>query len=489
MPAASAAAIELDRLAVAAMRARGLLPEFSPQALQQAAALDRAEIETGPAIRDLRALPWSSVDNDDSRDLDQIEVAEPQADGSLQVLVGRADVDGSVKTGSPIDAHARANTTSVYTAARIFPMLPQRLSTDLTSLAQDQERMAVVMEMTVAADGSVGRSAIYRALVVNRAQLAYPAVAAWLEGTGPPPARLADVTGLDAQLRIQDRAAQALRARRRTRGALDLESAEARAVFDGGLLVDLRPDPQNRAQELIEDFMIAANGVSARFLTDKGLPSLRRILRTPQRWDRLVALARGEGDQLPGVADAGALSAFLARRRTADPERFEDLSLSVIKLLGRGEYVLERPGEQAAGHFGLAARDYTHSTAPNRRFPDLITQRLLKAALVGHPAPYGEAELQALAAHCTAQEDNAAKVERSLRKSAAAMLLAPRIGQEFDAIVTGAAQDGTWVRIREPAAEGRVVTGFQGLDVGDRVRVKLIHTDIARGFIDFAHQR
>lgn len=480
---------ELTRLAIAAMRARGLLPDFSPEALAQARALDHPVIESGAGIRDLRALLWSSIDNDDSRDLDQIEVAERQPDGSIRVLVGIADVDGTVKPGSAIDIHARTNTTSVYTAARIFPMLPERLSTDLTSLAQDADRMAVVTEMTVAADGTLRQSDIYRARVVNRAQLAYPSVAAWLDGAGPAPPRVAAIAGLDAQLRLQDEAARALKARREAQGALNLETSESRAVFEDGLLVDLRPDPKNRAQELIEDLMIAANGVSARFLQAKGLPSLRRILRTPERWDRLVALARDAGDQLPPAADAAALNAFLMRSKQRDPARFQDLSLSVIKLLGRGAYVLERPGERVAGHFGLAARDYTHSTAPNRRFPDVITQRLMKAALAGQSSPYGDAELQALAAHCTDQEDNAAKVERQVRKSAAAMLLQSRLGQEFDAIVTGASDTGTWVRVRDPAAEGRVVKGESGLDVGEHVRVTLVHTDVARGFIDFSCQR
>ena len=488
MPTDTNQSRELRRLASEAMRARGLLPDFSPAALAQASAITRSATETDAAIHDLRALLWSSIDNDDSRDLDQIEYAEPLIGGAVKILVAIADVDATVRLGTPIDDHARTNTTSVYTAAKIFPMLPEHLSTDLTSLAEDQERLSVVFEMTVAADGTVQHSAIYRALVQNRAQLAYRSVAAWLDGTGPAPPRVESVHGLDAQLRMQDQAAQALKRRRYEQGALSLETLEARAVFDGELLVDLQPDPKNRAKELIEDLMIAANGVSARYLQQKGLPSLRRILRTPKRWDRIVALARDLGDRLPDAPDARALNVFLTKHRVSDPGRFADLSLSVIKLLGSGEYVLERPGETSEGHFGLAARDYTHSTAPNRRFPDVITQRLLKAALQGEQGPYTSEDLQELAAHCTTQEDNAAKVERQVGKSAAAMLLAGQIGRPFDAIVTGASEKGTWVRIRDPAAEGRVVKGFEGLDVGDRVRVKLIHTDIARGFIDFARQ-
>lgn len=480
---------ELKRLAAQAMRDRGLLPDFSPRALQEAHAFSKAIIETGSAIRDLRKLLWSSIDNDDSRDLDQLAVAQSLDGGDTQILVAIADVDSMVKIGSAIDAHARANTTSVYTAAQIFPMLPEKLSTDLTSLAQDQERMSIVFEMRIAPDGTLQASDIYRAVVVNRAKLAYRSVAAWLDGAGPATSLLGAVPGLEQQLRLQDAASQSLRQRRLANGALNFETRQDRAVFDGGLLVDLRPDPKNRAQNLIEDLMIAANGVSARFLQQKGLPSLRRVLGIPKRWDRIAALARETGDHLPDTPDASALSAFLERRRAADSQRFPDLSLSVIKLLGSGEYALELPGEKPDGHFGLAVRDYTHSTAPNRRFPDLLTQRLIKAALLGRPGPYGIADLQLLATHCTEQEDNATKVERQVRKSAAAMLLSSHLGDEFDAIVTGASDKGTWVRINRPAAEGRVVKGFQGLDVGDHVRVRLVQTDMARGFVDFTALR
>ena len=468
------------------MLARGLLPDFSAVALEQAGTLRQAPIETGPSIHDLRGLLWASIDNDDSLDLDQLSVAEPLSAGAVKILVAIADVDSTVKAGSAIDEHARINTTSVYTAAQVFPMLPDRLSTDLTSLAQSQERLAVVIEMTIGADSALVQSDIYRALVRNCAKLAYRGVAAWLEGTGPAPPALAQVPGLAQQLRIQDQVAQRLKRVRHERGALSLESSEARPVFDGGLLSDLKPDEKNRAQALIEDLMIAANGVSARFLGQRDVPSLRRVLRTPERWPRIVALAQSLGESLPAAADARALNAFLERRRQADAASFPDLSLSVIKLLGPGEYALERPGHGVEGHFGLAVRDYTHSTAPNRRFPDLLTQRLLKAALAGQPTPYSEEALQDLATHCTEQENNAAKVERQVQKSAAAIVLGPRIGQSFDAIVTGAAAKGTWVRISKPTVEGRVVRGFEGLDVGDRVRVRLVHTDTERGFIDFA---
>jgi VacB/RNase II family 3'-5' exoribonuclease len=476
---------ELKRLAGDAMRAHGLIPDFSAAALAEASAATAAA-ESGAEIRDLRALPWSSIDNDDSLDLDQIEVTEPLDGGKSKLMVGIADVDSVVKSGSAVDEHARTNTTSVYTAAEIFAMLPERLSTNLTSLAQDQDRLCVVIEMTIDANGTIGQSTIYRALVRNRAKLAYRSVAAWLQGTGAAPSRVGAVEGLEGQLRLQDTIAQALKRQRQTKGALEFDTAENRAVYDGPVLIDLQPDPKNRAQELIEEFMIAANGVTARFLQQQGRTSLRRILRTPKHWDRIVQLAKDSGEKLPDAPDALALNAFLTARRQIDPSRFADLSLAVIKCLGAGEYVAERPGQTAEGHFGLAVRDYTHSTAPNRRFPDLLTQRLVKAVLKNQPAPYGDTELPALASHCTEQESNAKKVERQIEKSAAAMLLGSRIGTRFDGIVTGASEKGTWVRIENPAAEGRVVRNFQGFDVGVHVHVQLLRVDVARGFIDFA---
>jgi len=480
---------QLKRLASDAMRAHGLLPDFSAAAQAEASAASAAMSGPGAGLQDLRNFPWSSIDNDDSLDLDQIEVAEASAGGGYQLRVGIADVDSVVRTGSAIDAHARTNTTSVYTIAEIFAMLPERLSTNLTSLAQDQDRLCVVIEMTVDADGKLGESTIYRALVRNRAKLAYGSVAAWLQGAETAPPRIGAVLGLEAQLRLQDNIAQALKRQRQTRGALGLDTAENRAVYEDGALIDLLPDPKNRAQELIEEFMIAANGVTARFLQQHGRTSLRRILRAPKRWDRIVQLAKEAGENLPEAPDAIALNAFLMKRQKIDPIRFADLSLSVIKCLGPGEYVAQRPGQTPQGHFALAARDYTHSTAPNRRFPDLLTQRLLKAVLQNQPAPYSDTELPALASHCTEQEANAKKVERQIEKSAAAALLGSRIGARFQGIVTGASEKGTWVRIEAPAAEGRVVKGYQGLDVGDHVQVQLLHVDVARGFIDFAAEK
>jgi VacB/RNase II family 3'-5' exoribonuclease len=469
-----------------AMIDNGLQPDFGDAAQQQLSSISQAATDAGAEIRDLRHLLWCSIDNDSSRDLDQLSVADAQNGGAVKILVAIADVDAVVKKDSPIDAHARINTTSVYTAAAIFSMLPERLSTDLTSLGEGQERLALIIDMTISAAGAVTQSDLYRAKVLNRAKLAYNAVGAWLEGSGPKPSAISAVAGMDRQLQTQDRVAQLLRQVRRARGALDLQTIEAQPVFDAGKLSDLKPDEPNRAKQLIEEFMVAANGVTAQFLTGRRFSALRRVLRTPKRWDRIVALAAQKGEQLPAEPSAPALNAFLVKRREAEPETYPDLSLSVIKLLGSGEYMLDKPGQAIEGHFGLAVMDYTHSTAPNRRFPDLITQRIIKAALTGQAAPYADAELQDLAAHCTEQEHNAAKVERAVNKSAAASLLAPRIGAQFDAIVTGASDKGTWVRISSPLTEGKVVKGFEGLDVGDRLRVTLLHTDVARGFIDFA---
>jgi VacB/RNase II family 3'-5' exoribonuclease len=465
---------------------RGLLPDFSEAVQAELRSITHAANSTETSVRDMRSLLWASIDNDDSLDLDQLSVAQPLRDDAVAIFVAVADVDAVVRVGSNIDGHAQANTTSVYTAAQIFPMLPERLSTDLTSLGEGVDRLSLVVEMTVTSGGDVAKSDVYRATVRNRAKLAYNSVAAWLDGGAPPPPRVQEVPGLDAQLRLQDEVAHRLRRKRFERGALSLETPEARAVFDGGTLSDLVPEGRNRAKDLIEDLMIAANGVTARFLDSHGVPSLRRILRSPERWAKIKDLAETFGENLPSEPSSTALESFLQKSRLARPSRFADLSLSVLKLLGRGEYALELPGQHIAGHFGLALCDYTHSTAPNRRFPDLVTHRLLKAAISARPAPYTTEQLRELARHCTEQEDAATKVERRVRKSAAALLLRHGIGQRFDAIVTGASAKGTYVRIDHPAAEGKVVSGSHGMEVGDRVRVELVHTDFEHGFVDFA---
>ena len=407
-------------------------------------------------------------------------------DGGVRILVAIADVSATVAPGSAIDAHAGVNTTSVYTPARIFPMLPDRLSTDLTSLNPGEDRLAVVVGMTVDAGGAVVAEDVRRALVRNHAKLAYPSVGAWLQDEGDMPPALAAVPGLAENLRLQHAAARCLRAHRRDQGALDLETLEVKARFDGGTVSGLVVEPRDRAKELIEDCMIAANGVVARFLAGRGFPVLRRVVREPERWPRIVELADAHGFILPEDPDAPSLNAFLAERREADPERFPDLSLAIVKLLGSGEYEATQPGEPIDGHFGLAVTHYAHSTAPNRRYPDLLTQRLVKAALNGAPVPYSGEHLEELAAHCTRQEDQAQKVERRVRKSAAACFLVERIGDEFAGFVTGASPKGTWVRLLDPPVEGRVVEGTDDLDVGDAVRVRLVDADPARGFIDLA---
>jgi len=475
----------LQKIAHRAMMERGLLPDFPLQALAELDRIDGPATRAEKSTRDLRNRIWCSLDNDASRDLDQLTVAEALPEGAAKVLVAIADVDALVKKQSALDDHARHNTTSVYTAAEIFPMLPEKLSTDLTSLNQESDRLAIVVEMIIAGDGTIQGSDLYGATVRNHAKLAYNSVASWLEGNGPMPPKIGTVEGLDENLRLQDRVAQKLKAFRHIHGALNLETIEARPVFDGDELKDFEAERRNQAKEIIEDFMIAANGVTARYLASKKFPSLRRVVRTPKRWDRIIALASERGFKLPQVPDSKALEQFLAAAKAADPLRFPDLSLSVIKLMGAGEYVVELPGENATGHFGLAVRDYTHSTAPNRRYPDLITQRLLKAAMASGPLPYEDDELEALAKRCTEGEDAAKKVERQVGKSAAAMVLESRIGERFDAIVTGASDKGTWVRLLHPPIEGRLESGFEGMDVGHRLCVQLIRTDVERGYIDF----
>lgn len=476
---------DLERIACEAMRERGLEAEFSQAVARQLITIANAVDDDGPVQEDRTHLPWCSIDNDDSLDLDQLTACEVLADGRVRIFVAIADVDTLVKKGSAIDEHARINTTSVYTSARIFPMLPERLSTNLTSLNPDVDRLALVVEMVVQADATITESTVYRARVRNKAKLAYDALSAWINGKAAVPAAMACVPGMDAQVRVQDAVAQRLRARRHANGALEFETFQPRAVFDGERVVDILQQDHNRARQLIEELMIAANSCTAHFLASHGGMSLRRVVRSPERWLQIVAEAKKYDETLPQIPDPVALEAFLARRRKADPLRFPDLSLVIVKLMGSGEYVVEQPGGVPVGHFGLAVRDYTHSTAPNRRYPDLITLRMIKTLLTGGTAPYGPAELKALSVHCTRQEDAAKKVERRVRKSEAAMLLESRIGQRFDAIVTGLTDTGSWVRIFTPPAEGRLMSAHVGLAVGQLVRVQLVETNVQRGFIDF----
>ncbi len=457
----------------------GFDPELHPGLELTLPAVDPIE-----GVRDLRMLPWSSIDNDDSRDLDQIEVAAQLPDGSIRVAVGIADVDALVPKGSPIDQQAYLNTTTLYTGVHTFPMLPEILSVDRTSLLDNQERLAVVTDFVVLPSGELddAQTRIFVARVTNKAKLVYEKIGAFLDGTD----KTRHDPVIEEQLRLQDKAAQWLRRLRREHGALELETVEARTVAVDGRVIDLQVVEKNRARELIENLMIAANGATARYLEQHGWSSIRRIVRAPKRWDRLVELAKTFGFVLPEKPDPRPLADFLASRREADPKRFADISLSVVKLIGPGEYALQRADDADIGHFGLAVDDYAHSTAPNRRYPDLITQRLLKACAAGEPPPYTDGELATIAAHCTDRETSSRKVERTMRKVAAAVLLHPRIGETFDAIVTGATDKGTFVRLTHPAAEGRVIRGERGLDVGDTVKVKLLDTSPMKGFIDFA---
>jgi exoribonuclease II len=478
--------VDLQAAARDVVRQYGFDPDFPPAVQQQLAQL-RAQppaTEAGKDVRDLRSLLWSSIDNDTSRDLDQVEVAERLSNGDVKVLIGIADVDAFVHKQTPIDQHAARETTTVYAGVRNFPMLPEELSTGKTSLLENQDRLSVVIEFVVDGNSHVTSSNVYRALVRNQAQLQYNSVGAWLEGTAAAPPKVTASADLQAQLRLQDEVAQKLKSQRCENGALNLQTDELHPLMLNQQIVDVVNQQKNHATELIEDFMIAANGVVARML--EKVSSLRRIVKKPERWDRIVQLAKTYGEKLPVDPDSKALNDFLVKRKAADPDHFADLSLAVIKLIGPGEYVLERPGDPAPGHFGLAVQDYTHSTAPNRRFPDVVTQRLIKATLAGQPNPYSDDELSAIAANCTEKEDAARKVEREMSKRLAAVAMQNRIGTQFDAVVTGLTPHGTFVRILQPHVEGLLAQGQQGVDVGDKLRVKLIRTDVQRGYIDFA---
>jgi len=478
--------LDLQATARQIMLDHGFEPDFPPQVPQQLATLKDAppRVTAGDGIRDLRNLLWSSIDNDTSRDLDQIEVAERLSNSDAKIMVGIADVDAYIALQTPIDDHAARETTTVYTGIRNFPMLPEELSTGATSLLENEDRLALVIEFVVDASGTVKSSDVYRALVRNRAQLQYNSVGGWLEGKSPAPAKVSASNELQGQLKLQDELAQKLKNQRFQNGALNLQTDEVRPLVLNDQVVDVVKQQKNRATELIEDFMVAANGVVARAL--ESVSSLRRIVRTPKRWDRIVQIATEKGEKLPAQPDSKALNDFLLRRKAADPDHFADLSLSVIKLIGPGEYVLEPAGEVAPGHFGLAVQDYTHSTAPNRRFADVVTQRLIKAKLAGKQNPYSDGELGVIAANCTAKEDAARKVEREMSKRLAAIAMQRRVGDVFDAIVTGVTDHGTFVRVLQPHVEGLLAQGGHGLDVGDKIRARLVRTDVQKGYIDFA---
>jgi VacB/RNase II family 3'-5' exoribonuclease len=480
--------IDLQAAARQTLLEHGFKIAFPAEVTQQMDAIKAhpPQAATNKDIRDLRSLLWSSIDNDTSRDLDQIEVAEALPGGQTKILIGIADVDAFVPKDSAIDQFAAQQTATLYTGVHNFSMLPEELSTGLSSLLEQQDCLAVVIEYVIDANGSMVSSDVYRALVRNQAQLAYNATGAWLEDKSSAPPKVASNINLQAQLKLQSTVAQALREARDRQGALNLETIETHAVMEKGQIVGLASQEKNYATELIEEFMIAANGVIARMLASKHVSSIRRVVRTPKRWDRIVALAAEAGEKLPPDPDSKALNEFLIKRKQADPDGFADLSLAVIKLMGPGEYVLERPGDPVVGHFGLAVQDYTHSTAPNRRFADLVTQRLIKAALAGQPTPYTDDELATIAQHCTEREDAERKVEREMSKRIAAVAMSDKIGQLYDAIVTGATEKGTFVRALQANVEGMLVAGQKGVDVGDRFRVRLVRTDPQHGYIDFA---
>ena len=476
---------DIARIATNAMVERGLEPEFSPAVIKQLDKINAPGEDQDPNIFDLTDLLWCSLDNDDSRDLDQLTVAEELKNGLIKIFVAIADVDAVVKKDTPIDQHAKMNAASIYTSARIFPMLPEKLSTNLTSLNPDEDRLAIVVEMVIDKEGFVTSPHVYRAKVRNKAQLAYDAISDWIDGKIPPPEALAKVNGMAEQLQIQDKTAQVIRKRRRAQGSLDLEIFEPKAIFEGERVVGIVQQVQNRGRQLIEEFMIATNECTAKFLAAQGHSSLRRVVRSPEKWLRIVELAKRYGESLPSQPNSKALSIFLARQHQSDPIRFPDLSLVIVKLMGSGEYVVERPNAEPVGHFGLAVRDYTHSTAPNRRYPDLITLRMIKSALQQKKPAYSNDELELLAAHCSSQEDAARKVERRVRKSEAALVLSSHINQTFDAIVTGKSITATWVRIFDMPVEGMLSDGLPDLEVGRKLRVKLVSTNVEKGFIDF----
>jgi exoribonuclease-2 len=482
---------ELTSLARKALIEEDFAPDFPLSVDEAARALDERRIisNAGFGVKDLRALLWSSIDNASSLDLDQVEYAEKSPSGAIRLLIGIAEVDEFVPKGSPIDAFAARNTVSIYTGSRVFPMLPERLSTNLTSLLEDSDRLAIVTEIIISQNGGVETIAIFRALVRNYAKLSYEEIGEWLDGNGEIPEAFAEIAGLEAQIRLQREAAQRLREFRKQNGALEFETVEAKPVFEDDKIVDLKIEKRNSARDIIENFMVTANVEMAEFLEKRSVVSLRRVVKTPERWNRIVEIARAFGEDLPENPDSFALAEFLARRKSAAPAQFSDLSLSIIKLLGASEYVVQQAGEQTDGHFGLAVSDYTHSTAPNRRYADLIVQRLVKATLAGEPSPYNFEELSLIAEHCNARESASRKVERQMRKTIAAGVMSARIGETFEAIVTGVTLKGTFARITNPPVDGRIVEGEAGLQVGEKVRVRLLKTEPERGFIDFARER
>ena len=470
---------QLAAIAERSMTEGGFIPHPPPQALADAQAA--TPMQNADGAKDLSALPWTSIDNPESRDLDQIEAVEA-VDGGIKLYVGIADVEHCVPFGKAIDLFAGHNTTSVYTGVRTFPMLPERFSFDLTSLVAGQKRLSVVIETFITADGQVKSGAVYTAVTLNKAKLDYPSVSAWLDGKTPPPPGLAGNADLQKQVQLQDGLAKSLGASRKRLGALDIDTREVSVVTDPhGVVSHLAANEQTRAGSIIEELMIASNTALAKELDARGQPSIRRVVKEPERWAKIVVYAAGFAVTLPAEPSALALSGFADKMRTEKADRFAEISLALVKLIGRGEYEAHEPGEDETGHFGLAAQAYTHSTAPNRRYVDLVTQRIVKKT-----RSYSPAELAAVAKRCTDQEVASKKVERQVQKAVGAMLLKHRIGEVFSGVVTGAGPKGTWARIFDVPVEGKVISGEKGLDVGAAVRLKLVEANPERGFIDFA---
>ncbi len=468
----------LEEIAHQAMVERNFIPDFSKKILNELEGLQEPA-KPFKEIRDLRDFLWVSIDNVDSKDLDQLTYAEKD-----RLYVAIADVDALVQKSSAIDQRASHNTTSVYTPAKIFPMLPLKLSNDLTSLNEKTDRCAIVIEIKIGENGRFDLSDVYSAWVHNHAKLNYPCVGAWLEHK-PCQEKIPPIPHLKEQLILQDQMAQKIHNFRASHGALEFGVIELQAVIVEGVPVSIEERQINRAHLLIENAMIAANVAATRYLKERKLPTIRRVVKTPKRWDRIVVLAKAAGEKLSPKPDPKELRQFLLKQQKEAPLQFPDLSLAIIKLLGRGEYVLGLPGQPSLGHFDLAEQEYCHATAPNRRFPDLMMQRLLKSALFGTKSVYSNQELGSLADHCTLKETDAEKVERRLIKCAAAIVLENEIGKTFEAMITGAAPKGTWVRLLEPHIEGKLVKGFEGVDVGDFLKVRLISVDLFKGYIDF----
>jgi len=481
--------VDLKSIAWETMEKYGFAPRFSREVIHEAERLSQNHhVQIKKGIRDLRGLLWSSIDNVDSEDLDQIEYVKEGENGEIHVKIAISDVDQYVPKGSKTDAHAGHNGTSVYPGIVTFHMLPDQLCKGISSLLPGQDSHAIIIEYTVMPDGEVRHGNIYQGVVRNKAKLVYEEIGDWLMGYGPVPPQVATIEGMKRQIELQNEAAVRLRAYRRRQGALDLETLEAQVISDGETVTDLIIQKQNAARYLIEEFMVAANGTVVLFLENAGLPMIQRVVRVPKYWEEIRRIASGYGENLPVHPDAKSLSSFLSKQRAADPERFPDLSLTIVKLMGSGEYVPFIPGKNPIGHFALAVTDYTHGTAPNRRYVDLIIQRLIKSVLHGTKPPYTIRELEEKAEWLSGREKAANKVERFMRKSAAAVLLKPRIGDVFEAFVTGASEKGTYVRLIHPPAEGRVVRRESGLKVGQKVVVKLLRTDPYNGHIDFEYQ-